>query len=196
MVTGSTEELVGFLNTCEKKGWLNATTARAMRMTCERLFGLLEPERTAEVSAVNVGDLVRRFHNKEPGASASTLRTYEWRVRKAISEFARYKEDPAHWKPGIESRVRKKQEASPKEAAPPTQDSSVPKTNGEVFIAAGSDISSKRQRYSVSLGADGRTAMIDVPLPLRPQDLKLVKRWAEYMEGVIADEKTPDTSST
>jgi hypothetical protein len=51
------------------------------------------------------------------------------------------------------------------------------------------------QRYSIALGGDGRVALIDIPVPVSPQDLRKIEKWATYMKSVLEeDEETPDAS--
>lgn len=45
------------------------------------------------------------------------------------------------------------------------------------------------QRYVVALGGDGRMALIDLPLPVTPKDLRRVRLWVDYMESVVAEEE-------
>ncbi len=98
--------MVEFLGNCERKGWIKPATAHNMRNACERVFGILEADESKDISKFDVEELLRRFHNCNQDVSAASLRAYGSRIRTAIGEFLRYKQDPSRWKPQIETRVR------------------------------------------------------------------------------------------
>lgn len=50
-----------------------------------------------------------------------------------------------------------------------------------------------RQRYTIALDGAGSHSVIEMPLPLKPKDLRKVSAWVNYMLMVV-EEETPDIS--
>jgi len=90
-------ELVQFLDTAGKKGWIKKSTASGMKSSCERVLGSLDREEQADVRSIDVDAAIRRFANLHNEVSAASLRVYESRIRSAISQFIASRDNPKSW---------------------------------------------------------------------------------------------------
>lgn len=90
--------LVGFIEMAAAKGLMNTNTALALRTACNKILEDLGED--ADVREVDVMSEVLRYNNRHPGdLSPDSLRTYEKRVRSAITHFVSYVENPMEYKP-------------------------------------------------------------------------------------------------
>lgn len=95
--------LLTFLDRTRAKGWLNASTAAALKSTAGRIGEVLEEREKQDLSQLNVDDVIRRFGNLNPDVAPDSLKTYRSRMSKAIELFAAYNEDPVNWQPPASS---------------------------------------------------------------------------------------------
>lgn len=106
----SKEALLQFIEFAITKGLVKGETGRAWRVAVTKLLNDLSASEEADVRTVDVEVMGRRAANRNPGTlSPETLNTYQKRVATAISEFAKYAESPAAYKPrGTNGRTRGK----------------------------------------------------------------------------------------
>jgi len=92
--------LLRFLDTIGTQGLANPSTAHGFKVACTKILADLSTEEEGDVRKVDVDTAIRRFANKNPGTlSPSSLTEYGRRVNRAISEFNKYVENPAGFKP-------------------------------------------------------------------------------------------------
>lgn len=97
----SRDELLKFLNYVGAKGLLSPATAESRKASVNKVLGILSDDEAADVSKLNLEEVVRRFANLHgQGYTADSLRTYKSRTKSSIDDFLRYVENPMAFKVG------------------------------------------------------------------------------------------------
>ena len=92
-------DLLDFLDFAGNRGLMTKVSAQSLKSACTAIFSILDEDEPADVVAMDLDDLFRRYENiKGMEVSPNTLRAYRQRVRQAISDFERYKANPSQWK--------------------------------------------------------------------------------------------------
>lgn len=104
----SREALFAFLDYLANKGLMAKGTVKSRKASAGKLLGILSDEEAADVTNLDLGEVMTRFHNlhgqKYTGAS---LNTYLSRTRSAINDFEAYLQNPLAFKPNVQPRDRK-----------------------------------------------------------------------------------------
>ena len=120
----SREALLAFLDYCKDKGLLKAPTAEARKAAVNQVLGVLSAEEAADVSTVNLDDVIARFQNMHGKRyTPDSLKTYKARVKGAIFDFLSYLKNPLDFRPRI---ITVKRTKNVKVLAPDAIDELVP----------------------------------------------------------------------
>ncbi len=115
----SKKALVRFLDTVVEKGLMNSNTAGGQKAACSKILD--DVADSDDVRGIDINTAVIRYNNRNPGVlSPNSLAEYQRRVSRAISDFVRYVENPAGFKPrnrGATTRTGRKSESKPEPAA-------------------------------------------------------------------------------
>lgn len=107
----SREALSEFLDYIENKGLSPAPTVQGRKAATNRVLSILSPEEAADVTVLDLDDVMSRFMNLNPGAyTPESLRAYRGRTGNAIRDFKAYLENPMGFRP-IRSSVKLKQKS-------------------------------------------------------------------------------------
>jgi hypothetical protein len=101
MTTSNTSQndLIAFLDFLADKGLMNATTAASRKASIRTLFSVLDASETADVTALNLDDVARRFLNKRSGDfKPESVKVYKSRIASSIADFKKYRVDPLNFK--------------------------------------------------------------------------------------------------
>ncbi|MFH0846917.1 MAG: hypothetical protein V1894_02520 [Chloroflexota bacterium] len=105
--TFSREALLEFLDFASEKGLLKKATARARKIACNEVFGILDEKEAADLSQIDLENVILRHSNLAVNkVKPVTLRTYANRARIAFNDFISYRKDPAKWTPSSVPRSR------------------------------------------------------------------------------------------
>src|SRR5690349_3096805 len=104
----SRTDLLAFLDYLAAKGLMNPTTARSRKASANAILGILSEEEAADVTAINLDDVMTRFHNLQ-GANFTpdSMATYKSRTKSAIEDFIRYQQNPLGFKASTPNGARK-----------------------------------------------------------------------------------------
>lgn len=103
----SLEELLGFLDYGGKKGLFNSTTAQSRKTACKKVLSGLEEDEKADLRNLDFEGAFARFMNKSGDEyTPDSLKVYKARVKTALADFIKWKEDPAKFKPSTPQRTR------------------------------------------------------------------------------------------
>jgi hypothetical protein len=112
----SKNALLKFLDTVVAQGLMNANTANGLKAACAKILDDVASD--DDVRGLDVSTAVIRYNNRNPGFLApNSLAEYQRRVSRAISDFVRWVEDPAAFKPqgrGSASKDGRKSESTPR----------------------------------------------------------------------------------
>ena len=128
MADRSRAALLDFLDYLAATGLMAKATVAARKAASSPILGILEPDEAADVTALDLDQVVNRFQNLHGKKyTPQSLTTYKSRVKAAIEDFASYSANPLAFRPSVQSRER----AKPRNGKPP----SVPKAadNIEAF---------------------------------------------------------------
>ena len=147
----SLEALLEFADYLGKKGLLNKNTANSRKAACSKVFAVLAEDEASDLREVDIDQVAMRFNNLEgSNYSPESLRVYKSRASTALSDFFRYKRNPAAFK--IETSSRKARGAT-----------------------AGAEAGSSKASGNVAPGAADKAMSaarspetVDIPIPLRP----------------------------
>ena len=110
----SRNDLIDFLTFAADKGLMKKATAGAYKNACSVILNILDETEAADVSKIDLEGVIYRHRNLAAGKiPPKTLRTYEIRVRAAVSNFIEYTKDPSSWKPAVKQRARKVTKVTP-----------------------------------------------------------------------------------
>jgi len=140
----SKQALLNFLEYEKAKGLVKEATIASRKAAVNAVLGILDDDETSDVRAIDLDAAMSRFANKREGDfSPDSLRVYKSRVLNAIEDFARYRENPAGFKPGVVMRQR----SAPKPASSPVQ---------------------PQQRAQISVDESVQPGAVSFPIPIRP----------------------------
>jgi hypothetical protein len=115
----SSSDVFDFLDHAAARGLIPATTARGLAIASRNVLGVLSDEETQDVRGIDLESAVRRFQNKRArDFTPSSLRTYEQRTRRAITEFLAWREDPANFRTRTRNTAPRKREENSRETEP------------------------------------------------------------------------------
>lgn len=93
------QALVDHWSWAAEKGVMNKNTAFGRRAACVQVLSILEGWEAANVAALDIEDLLRRFQNlKAREYKPSVLEAYKKRFRSALASFLEYVKDPSSWR--------------------------------------------------------------------------------------------------
>lgn len=105
--TTSASGLINLWVWAGRSGQMKKSTSDQYAMVCRRFLEPLGDLDSTIVGAVDIDDLVRRFHETAGGLQESTKELYERVFRRAVESFSEYLEDPASWQPPTKTRSAK-----------------------------------------------------------------------------------------
>jgi hypothetical protein len=114
----SREALANFLDYLADKGLMERNTAQSRKFAASKILGILEEEEAADVTIVDVDDVVGRFgrlHGKE--YTPQSLNTYKSRLRSALDDFRSFLSNPLAFRPAVQPRTRQKPRLAKEDAA-------------------------------------------------------------------------------
>lgn len=98
MTDYSKAALIRFVDTVSEQGLVNANTANGWKAACARIFEDLSND--ADMRSIDVPTAIKRYHNKHAGTlKPSSLKEYERRLVRCISDFIKYTDEPTAYKP-------------------------------------------------------------------------------------------------
>ena len=101
--------VLDFLAHAGNRGMLPPATVGALTVACRTVFEILEANEAADLRAVDLDKVVKRFENKRArDFNPSSLKEYGRRVRRAWSLFTDWKNDPANFAPKTRTTAAKK----------------------------------------------------------------------------------------
>lgn len=107
----SREKLIEFLDYLADKGLMAKATISARKAAAGKVLGILGAEEAADVTVLNLDDVIRRFQNLEgKNYTPGSLTTYLSRTKSAIDDFKAYIDNPLAFRPSVQSRVTRKSE--------------------------------------------------------------------------------------
>jgi hypothetical protein len=111
----SRADLLRFLDWMAEKGLIPANTASSRKASANKVLALLSDEEAADVTSVDVDDLIQRFGTKfGQQYDPSSVLTYKSRLRSAIEDFKSYCENPVGFRPSgrVQQRPRNPKDAN------------------------------------------------------------------------------------
>lgn len=157
----SLDALRDFLDWAADKGAIKRATALSWRTAVDKVFA--DPDGIDTNDLRNLGQslevMLTRFtnlHGKE--YTSASLRTYQGRVRSAVTEFLRYADNPANYSPRIARRAGRASSAKNDDRQPQPVSGGASHINGD----------------AASQGSVQRTAQAEgltIPVPIREQTL-------------------------
>lgn len=147
----STTDVMEFLEYMATKGLAKKSTMSSRRVSCSKVFAILDDEQREDVREIDLEEIMARFANiSGSNYTPDTLTVYKSRVAKSIEEFLRYKQNPAGFKLSSTVRTRKRLRPEGRE-----EEASEPASGGEDSPQEGG-------------GGNSEIQTIDFPVALRP----------------------------
>lgn len=115
MVEQNKAALFGFLDYASEKNLVKKEAAQALKSASRKVFSILDDQEQEDIFALDLDEVFRRFGNS-PSArdvNPNTMRAYQQRVRQAVEDFKRFKDDPTNWKPARTRRQTRTTRATP-----------------------------------------------------------------------------------
>lgn len=110
--------LLSFLEYLGSKGLMPRNTVGGRKAAVSKMLGVLDPEETGDVTALDLDRVMTRFVNLEgKNYTPDSLTVYRSRVNASINDFIAYLQNPAAFKPSGSGK-KAKQESAKKGAAP------------------------------------------------------------------------------
>lgn len=94
----SVDSLLEFLEHAGERGLMPTATARALAVATRSVLEVLTEQEKSDLARLDIEATIKRFNNKRAkDFNPSSLKEYGRRVRKAISLFLQWREDPANF---------------------------------------------------------------------------------------------------
>lgn len=169
------EDLLGFLEHAGEKGLMPPATATALAVACRNVFGVLSDEEKKGVGRLDLNAVVKRFQNRRAkDFSGSTLKEYDRRVRRAVSLFLDWRQDPANFQaPTRATSPTQKQKAN---SEPEGEPESVARKGAAVPPAA-----SGTYQTAVPLGPDRIVTLFNVPADLTLAEAERLSKFVKML---------------
>ena len=115
MAEHSKDALFDFLDYASEKNLVKKEAAQALKSACRTVFSILGDQEQEDIFALDLDEVFRRFGNspRARDVNPDTMRAYQHRVRQAVEDFKRFKDDPANWKPTRPQRQTRTTRATP-----------------------------------------------------------------------------------
>lgn len=95
----SVGDLLSFLEHAADRGLLPIATSRALAVAARNVLGMLDETEAKDVRKLDLTEVARRFSTKRAREfSPDTLKEYDRRVRRSVSMFTSWRDDPANFK--------------------------------------------------------------------------------------------------
>jgi hypothetical protein len=108
----SREALQEFLDYLGDKGLMAKATAHARKAAANKILGILSDEEAADVTAIDVDDIITRFSNLHGKKyTPQSLVTYKSRLRSALDDFDAYITNPLGFRPSLQRREPRAKES-------------------------------------------------------------------------------------
>jgi hypothetical protein len=92
----SMDDLLGFLDHAAKRGLVPTVTAQALAVASRNVLGVLTEDERKDLAQVDLDATIKRFTNKRAkDFNPSSLKVYGQRVRRAVTLFLDWRNDPA-----------------------------------------------------------------------------------------------------
>lgn len=109
--------LLEFLGHAADRGLMPAATAQALGVACRNIFQVLEDEEKADLRALDLDAVVKRFSNRRAhDFNPRSLREYGRRLKRAVEIFIAWRTDPAGF--SVQTRAPKRAVKSGRGAPP------------------------------------------------------------------------------
>jgi hypothetical protein len=103
----SRKGLMEFLDYLANKGLMAGNTAMARKAAANKVLSVLSNEEAADVTGVDLNDVMRRFQNLEGrNYTPGSLTTYQSRTKSALDDFTAYLANPLSFRPSLQARDR------------------------------------------------------------------------------------------
>jgi len=114
----SRQKLLEFMDYLGDKGLMPQATVSSRKAAVSKVLGILDEDEAADVMALDLDDVMKRFNNKEGKSyTPGSLSTYLSRLKSAVDDFRTYLENPLGFKPNSPSRERRKPEGKKENSA-------------------------------------------------------------------------------
>lgn len=108
----SRADFLRFLDYLREKGLIPSGTAASRKATANKVTAILSDEEAADVTALDLDEVMTRFHNLNPQQYTSeSLQTYRSRMKTALEDFKAYSTNPLGFKPSGQARSKPRQNA-------------------------------------------------------------------------------------
>ena len=113
MNSNSTEDVIRFLDFASQRGLMKKASVVSLKTACKNVFSVLDEIEAADVFSWDLDVVIQRYQNiNSMKVRPETMHTYGQRVKYAVTEFMKYNEDPANWKPSGGQRSASSNQAS------------------------------------------------------------------------------------
>ena len=178
MTQSELDDVLDFLTTTSKQGYINDNTALGRRTACAKLFTVLEDgQMTVAYVRENMEGIKRRFQNLNKDVRGGTIDAYASRVLFAVNDYMKWKADRGAWEREAGARGKAAGDGEKKAKAP--------KADKQARAAA-----------VAAPVASGNTRMVAIPIRsdfdislVIPKDLKIseVRKIAYVLAGFVVD---------
>jgi hypothetical protein len=142
--------LLSFLEYLGSKGLMARNTVGGRKAAVSKMLGVLDPEETGDVTALDLDQVMTRFVNLEgKNYTPDSLTVYRSRVNASINDFVSYLENPAAFKPSGGAKKPKQE-------------------NGKKSAAAKTTVEPKPQEAAPRFEPPPSAAANVFPIPIRP----------------------------
>jgi hypothetical protein len=105
----SRDDFLRFLAYLGDKGLIPLATASSRRATAGKVTAILSDDEAADVTALDLDDVMRRFDHLNPHQyTPGSLQAYKSRMKTALDDFRSYCENPLNFRPSGQQRTKVK----------------------------------------------------------------------------------------
>ena len=178
----SVDELLAFLNHASERGLMPTATATAFAVAGRNVFGILAEPEKADVRALDMADVIKRFANKRAKEfNPSSLATYGQRAQRAVELFVNWRANPANF--SVKTRSPKGAAKKERPQLPPTAAARPPRAESATDAVVSSQDDDSFQT-SVPVRAGQLVTISNVPKDLTTAE---AMRLAEFVKMLAVE---------
>ena len=186
----STQGVMNFLDFASQRGLMKKSSVTPIKTACNNIFPVLDESEASDVSKLDLEAVIQRYKNiNSLKVRPDTMQTYATRVKYAVSEFIKYNDDPASWKPqggqrsATSAQSSRREKPAPNGASQPIGNEPTPK---------GSSLDASQITHQFPIRRDMVVTVQGIPFDVRRSEMaRLTAFLSNLVAEEVADEQMP-----
>lgn len=183
----STQGVTNFLDFAAQKGLMKKGSVVAIKTACNNIFSILDEAEASDVSKLDLEAVIQRYQNiNSLKVRPDTMQAYGQRVKYAVSEFLRYNENQAGWKPSGGQRSANSSQTSRRGRASKNEN---PQPAASATPPESVDFDASQIMHQFPIRKDMVVTVKGIPYDVKRSEMA---RLNAYLANLVAEEEADD----